>query len=120
MPQRVTPAGLAPANFAPVAPDPEAMRAALVALVKAEAGRRILAQVPSWKQSNATARAVELTRIGMQRALTPDETAEVAAIGGLWAAVKAIRDASDAIETDIMTTPPESLPTFDLTGGWPE
>ncbi|MBF0334925.1 MAG: hypothetical protein HQL40_14970 [Alphaproteobacteria bacterium] len=67
-----------------------------MARVKEEAGRRILALAPDWKQRNATARGLDLLRKG-ESAWTPDEAAEAAAIDALWNHVKSVRDASDAI-----------------------
>lgn len=76
--------------FAPPAVEPAA--------VKAEAARRILSIAPEWRQRNATARGVELVNIRIQREWTAEEQAEADALNGMWAAIKAIRTASDAIE----------------------
>ncbi|MBF0391295.1 MAG: hypothetical protein HQL38_01320 [Alphaproteobacteria bacterium] len=115
MPFRLTPNGPAEPRFAPADPD---LRAALLAAVKAEAARRILATAPEWKQRNATARAVELIRKG-ESAWTPDEVAESAAIDLLWSRVKAIRAASDHMEAGLVAAAPEALGSFDIGAGWP-
>jgi hypothetical protein len=76
--------------------DPDAPRSAHV---KAEAGRRILARYPGWKQRNMTARAVELTfKVAQSGALSADEGAETAALQAAWDWIKAVRAASDALE----------------------
>ncbi|MBF0334119.1 MAG: hypothetical protein HQL40_10815 [Alphaproteobacteria bacterium] len=111
----MTPNGPAEPRFAPAEPD---LRAALLAEVKAEAARRILAAAPEWKQRNATARAVELIRKG-EGAWTPEEAAEAAAIDLLWSRVKMIRAASDEIEGALMEAAPEALGSFDIGAGWP-
>ncbi|MBF0307807.1 MAG: hypothetical protein HQL41_19500 [Alphaproteobacteria bacterium] len=121
MVQRVTPTGTAPARFAPPEASQPNLRAAMGARVKEEAGRRILALAPDWKQRNATARAVELILKG-ESAWTPDEAAEAAeaaAIDALWNHVKSVRDASDAIERAINEAGDDDLPGLDLTAGWP-
>lgn len=67
--------------------------------VKDEAGRRILARYPEWKQANMTARAVELQDIWRQvGSWTGTEQAEADAITEAWAWVKSIRQRSNEIE----------------------
>lgn len=67
--------------------------------VKVEARRRILARYPDWKQVNMTARGVELQDAWRQNgSWTETEAAEAAALQSVWAWIKAVRAASDAIE----------------------
>ena len=67
--------------------------------VKTEAGRRILALMPEWKQRNYTARMTELLKIyAVSGTWTAKEQAEVGFLEGEWAKAKAIREASDTIE----------------------
>ncbi len=69
------------------------------AKIKAEAGRRILARFPDWKQANMTARGVELVGIRVVAGTwTPEEAAEAEALGTAWDWIKAVRAASDALE----------------------
>lgn len=86
-----------------------------IALVKAEAQRRIYAIVPAWKQINLTARSAELLLIRMNNgAWTAQESGEAAAIDAIWAKAKAIRAYSDTLESAIL-----SGSTPDITTGWP-
>jgi hypothetical protein len=66
-------------------------------MVKQEAGRRILAIAPEWRQINMLARAAELLRIGEPN-WTLLQQAEVAAMDAAWADIEAIRAKSNAIE----------------------
>lgn len=79
-------------------------RAAYSALVKAEAKRRITEIVPIWKQINLTARAVELADKKTTGSLTQDDEKEMAAIRAIWEKVKAIRDFSNHLEEEPITT----------------
>lgn len=67
--------------------------------VRAEAGRRIYAVYPQWKQANMTARGVELLRTG-EANWTAEETAEAAALDAAWAWIKTVRAHSNAMESD--------------------
>ena len=66
--------------------------------VKAEAGRRIVARYPEWKQRNMTARAVELLHIQASQPWTPEEQAEADALQAAWAWIASVRAASDVLE----------------------
>ena len=66
-------------------------------MVKAEAGRRIVAICPEWKQRNLTAQAAQLAKKG-EANWTPEETAAWAAGEVIWNQIAAIRAASDVIE----------------------
>lgn len=108
---------LSPEEIADAQARTEAEAAALLAarpmLIKAEAGRRILAAFPSWRQTNMTARQAELSRIQLgqmrdetgallpARVLTADETAEEIAIAAAWAWVVSVRAASNALEASL-------------------
>lgn len=88
---------------------------ASAAEIKAEAGRRIYAIAPQWKQANLTARVLELTRDHGPRApgwpaeaIAEDDAAQV-----IWAKIKAIRAHSDALETN-----PPTVAGL-ATAGWP-
>lgn len=79
-------------------------RTAARARVKAEATRRIEASIgPLWRQMNAIGRRVELlgTPIERDQELTAPELAERTAIDQAWELVKAIRAASDLIESEL-------------------
>ena len=76
----------------------EQARPRYVAAVKVEAQKRIYARFPQWKQANMTARGVELATVRAERMWTPEEQAEAAALTAAWAWVRAVRDASGAIE----------------------
>ncbi len=78
-----------------------AIQAAIVLQIKAEAGRRILAVYPAWKQLNMTKRAVELADLRQDRSLTGPEEAERTALKAAAAWVDAIRSASDDIEATV-------------------
>lgn len=94
-----------------------AMRAAKIAAVKEAASARILALYPSWRQTNMLARGFELTYRRFAGALTPDEEAEVAALQASWDDVKAIREASNALEASVPSDAIE-IDAFDPTQGW--
>lgn len=66
------------------------------AMIKFEAGRRILERYPQWRQTNMLARSIELTR--KAQTLTPEEQAEAVSLESSWAWIKSVRQASDAIE----------------------
>jgi hypothetical protein len=67
--------------------------------VKAEAARRILARFPDWKQRNMNAQAIALLQsLILNGSLTAEEQALSDSLNAAWAAVSAIRAASDAIE----------------------
>jgi hypothetical protein len=71
------------------------------AAVKGEARARILARFPEWKQANMTARGVELQDIWrLGGSWTEQEQAEADALNAVWAWIKSVRAASDAIEVE--------------------
>lgn len=71
-----------------------------VAAIKEEAGRRIIAKYPEWKQRNMLARSLELTnKVAMTGTLTGDEQAEVAAMQVVWSWIKDVRDVSSLAES---------------------
>lgn len=72
-----------------------------IAAIKAIAQERIYAIVPAWKQTNLLARSIELLDIKEEREWTDEEIAQDAGIKALWAAVKAIRLASDVAEAAV-------------------
>lgn len=70
-----------------------------VKAVKLEASRRISLIAEDWKQRNIMARSIELlNKIRLGGTLTTEEEAEEAAALAIWAQIKAVRAASDAIE----------------------
>lgn len=83
-------AGNSIAAYAPPAPT--------AADVKAEAGRRIVALYPEWKQRNMTARGVELLHIRASQPWTPEEQAEADSLQAAWVWIGSLRAASDALE----------------------
>lgn len=67
--------------------------------IKSEARRRITGRYPEWKQSNMTARGVELQDIWRRNgAWSASEQTEADALAAAWAWITAVRAASDAIE----------------------
>lgn len=96
------------------------LRAARVADVKAEAGRRILERFPTWKQANMNMRATELVDIRLDRDLTEAETVEREAMLSAAAWIKEVRAASDAIEA-ALPDDAEGLCAFiaATADGWP-
>ena len=82
-------------------PPLDGFKAERIAAIKAEAQERIYAIVPAWKQTNLLARSVELRDIKEERAWTTEEAAQDAGIKALWAAVKAVRSASDTAEAAV-------------------
>lgn len=82
---------------------------------KAEAGRRILAILPEWKQRNYTARAVEKVAANE---VGDDEWNEMQAA---WRQIGAVRAASDQIEAHIQTLTDEEAGAYDVAASelWP-
>ena len=67
--------------------------------VKDEAQLRIIARYPAWKQADMTARGVELSFSRDKKgAWTAEEQAEADALQAVWAWIKAMRAAADALE----------------------
>lgn len=98
----------------------ESLRACRIAEVKAEAGRRILALYPTWKQANMNMRATELVDVRLDRELTTEESAERLAMLSAAAWIKDVRAASDAIEA-ALPNDAEGLCAFvaATADGWP-
>lgn len=80
-------------------------RAAMVEGVKQEAGRRVLAIAPDYRQRNMLARTAQLLRIG-EANLTQSQRDEVLAIERVWETIQMIRARSDAIEA-MQPIPPD-------------
>lgn len=106
--------------------DAPALRAAAVAAVKAEASARILAAFPMWKQMNLNARATELTNaLAANGAYTEAEAIEALRLQAVWAWIRSVRAASDAIEAALAQASPAELEAFDAAapaegfGAWP-
>lgn len=104
------------------------------AKVKAEANRRITGpardgdtgdytNMPEWKQRNYSARSLELVRIEAEGGtLTSEQETELNAIDAIWGRIKAIRTASDTIETDIdAAADHDAVAAIDIQGNtnWP-
>jgi hypothetical protein len=89
----------------------DALPGLMIQAIKAEAGRRIEALCPDWKQRNLTARAAELALAGTAN-LTDAEVAEIAAGQAVWDAIKAIRAASDQLEAGISAMDTTALAAF--------
>lgn len=98
----------------------ESLRACRIAEVKAEAGRRILARYPTWKQANMNMRATELVDARVDRELTAEETTEREALLAAAEWIKSVRAASDAIEA-ALPDDAEGLCAFvaATADGWP-
>ena len=69
--------------------------------IKREAAGRINDICPSWKQSNLTARAVELNAIRHEREWNEQELTEWQSMLNTWQAVKQIRADSDLAENTV-------------------
>lgn len=88
----------------------------VVELIKAIAGRKILAIAPEWKQRNMIARSLELERIERTTGtLTAQEQAQLDAMQTVWTRIKALRAHSDALEAAVTA----DINT-DIRAGWPE
>ncbi len=99
----------------------ESLRACRINQIKEEAGRRILALYPTWKQANMNMRAAELVDIRLDRELTPEETAERDTLIAAAAWIKDVRAASDSIEA-ALPNDAAALSAFNpsTADGWPE
>lgn len=97
---------------------PEA-QAEAIARIKAEAGARILAAYPIHAQNNALARGLELANIRHLRQWTPAEADDAGKLETMWRAIKAIRDASNAAEAEVMAaTTREDVDAVEV--AWPK
>lgn len=72
-----------------------------IAYIKAKAGGVILGHFPAHSQSNAIARALELTRKELTQTLSESETADMARIETLWSWVRSVRALSDTLEAQV-------------------
>lgn len=90
------------ATYTAVYKSVEQIRALKIAGVKADAGWKITAILPEYKQRNLSARAIELLALG-QPNWTAEEQAEWDAGAAVWAVIKAIRTASDVFEEAVST-----------------
>ncbi|MBI1201506.1 MAG: hypothetical protein GC182_03240 [Rhodopseudomonas sp.] len=96
------------------------IRAMLIGEIKATAGAIILAAFPEWKQSNLTARGVELTmKVARGETLTSAEQAEATALQAVWDWIKSVRDHSAALETEVSNRNFVSLKAWQQ-HDWPE
>lgn len=95
------------------------MVAERIALVKAEAERRILQIAPLWRQANLTARAAELMLLyGLRGDDLPEpERTEYREGQAVWTRIKSIRAASGVIEQAVAAATDPT--TVDLSVGWP-
>jgi len=96
-----------------------AMRAAVVAAIKAEATRRILAIMPETQQRNALALGMEMvTTIGPDPADWPAEVQAIhTAAMAAWTAIKDIRALSNQLEASVPETA-AAIAAFDPLAGW--
>lgn len=83
----------------------------VIALIKAEAARRILVICPDWKQRNLTARAAELAIKGAVN-WTEAELAEIAAGQSIWDSIKAVRNRSNLLELAVSGMTLDELKQF--------
>lgn len=86
-----------------------------IAYIKAKANGVILAHFPAHSQSNAQARALELTRKERTETLSESETAEMTRIATLWAWVRSVRALSDTLEAQVTGGDPVNMAAVD----WP-
>ena len=99
--------------------------APIISEIKAHAREIILARYPDWKQTNMTARSVELTeRVATGGALTTAEQAEIDAMKAVWSWIKSVRAASDAHEAAVAALVAASdfagILMYDWRAGWLE
>lgn len=94
-------------------------RAALIGAVKANAGQRIEAVAPDYKQRNMLGRSAEFLRKG-EANLNTAEQAELAQIDAVWAWIKETRAHSEVLEAEIATLETEAELTAWEPHGWPE
>ena len=87
-------------GIAPHVPDPAQQEAERIAAIKAEAGRRIVAIYPEWKQRNMTAEAAALIRYEAAGTITAEQSARLDALEPSWAWIASVRAASDQAESD--------------------
>jgi len=71
--------------------------------IKREAAERINEICPAWKQSNLTARAVELNAIRHEREWNEQEVTEWQSMLSIWQAIKQVRACSDLAESAVNT-----------------
>lgn len=88
----------ASATLPPDIPTPDELEATRIAAIKSAAGSIIFGRYPQWKQSNLTARMLELVNKKLSTPLTPSEMVEEVAITAAWAWVKSARAQSDVAE----------------------
>lgn len=74
---------------------------AKIAQIKREAAERINDICPAWKQSNLTARAVELNAVRRERAWNDQEAAEWQSMLTIWQSIKQVRTNSDLAESAV-------------------
>ena len=86
----------------------------LINTIKQEAGRRIVAIIPEWKQRNLTAQAAQLAEKGRAN-WTVEELATWDAGQAIWDQVAAIRATSDALELALDAMTLEQMREFDTT-----
>ncbi|MCA8908060.1 MAG: hypothetical protein KDA49_03450 [Rhodospirillaceae bacterium] len=96
-----------------------------LAAIRAEAGRRITAVAPDYRQRNVLARSVELLEAAILRGgfdgLTEDEQTEATAARAMWARINPIRQHSDVLEALAAAAPDAAtLAAIDVSVGWPE
>ena len=90
-------------------------KAVLVTHIKEEAGIRILAIVPEWKQRNLTARAAMFAKqVADGTPLTTEQEAEWVAGVAMWTKVDAIRTKSDVLEESTVLMTSEEVNEFDV------
>lgn len=91
----------------------------VISEIKAAARAQITAAFPDWKQTNMTARGVELTfALASGIPLSSEQQTEADALNVAWAWIKAVRAHSNALETEVA-----GLEVSDLLAwqphGWP-
>lgn len=86
----------------PVPRSLEQITPSLIAQIKAQASSLILQAYPQWKQSNMTARSVELLQKIVQSSLSPEEQSEVAVLKQAWGWIKSVREHSNVLEQEVL------------------
>ena len=94
-----------------------ALRADLVRKTRVSAGEAIIAALPLWHQSNLHTRFLTLLRNGVASWIEKDHI-EARHIEEAWVWIDVVRQASDALEKQLLALPDNQLDTF-VWSDWP-
>jgi len=112
------------ATDSPPLPSLDDVKASKITEVKAVAQSKVNNIIPQgWRQLNSLARSIELEKLARVGTITAAEQTEMDALQAKWDRIKAIRTASDVIESEIdALTTKEAVEGYDISGSthWPE